>query len=66
MCILVLLYHVAEDAPVVAGANREEFYQRGGEPPRLLEGPGPGGLRAVAGIDPVAGGTWFGVNSAGV
>jgi hypothetical protein len=66
MCILVLLYHVAEDAPVVAGANREEFYQRGGEPPRLLEGSSPGGLRAVAGIDPVAGGTWFGVNSAGV
>ena len=53
MCLLALFYRVAEDAPVVAGANREEVYARGGEPPRILEGP----VRAVAGIDPTAGGT---------
>src|SRR5579884_2271185 len=62
MCLLALFYRVAEDAPVVVGANREEYYSRSGEPPRLLEGP----LRAVAGIDPVAGGTWLGVNERGV
>jgi uncharacterized protein with NRDE domain len=62
MCLLVLFYRVAEDAPVVAGANREEFYRRGGEPPQVLGGP----LRAVAGVDPTAGGTWFGVNQHGV
>jgi uncharacterized protein with NRDE domain len=62
MCLLALFYRVAEDAPVVAGANREEAYVRGGEPPRILEGP----VRAVAGIDPTAGGTWFGVNEKGV
>ena len=62
MCLLALFYRVAEDAPVVVGANREELYRRGGEPPRLLDGP----IRAVAGIDPVAGGTWLGVNAAGV
>ncbi|MHB1426275.1 MAG: NRDE family protein [Gemmataceae bacterium] len=62
MCLLALFFRVVEDAAVVAGANREEYYQRGGEPPRLLQGP----LRAVAGIDPVAGGTWFGVNENGV
>jgi uncharacterized protein with NRDE domain len=62
MCLLALFYRVAEDAPVVVGANREELYRRGGEPPRVLDGP----LRAVAGTDPVAGGTWLGVNAAGV
>ncbi|MGH7170314.1 MAG: NRDE family protein [Gemmataceae bacterium] len=59
MCLLALFFRVVEDAAVVAGANREEYYQRGGEPPRLLDGPIP----AVAGIDPLAGGTWFGVNA---
>jgi uncharacterized protein with NRDE domain len=62
MCLLALFYRVAEDAPVVAGANREEYYARGGEPPRVLDGP----VRAVAGVDPVAGGTWFGVNERGL
>src|SRR5438093_1122372 len=62
MCLLALFYRVVEDAPVVAGANREELYTRGGEPPRLLEGV----CRAVAGVDPQAGGTWFGVNERGV
>ena len=62
MCLLALFYRVVEDAPIVAGANREEFYERGGEPPRLLEG----AIRAVAGIDPLAGGTWFGVNEKSV
>jgi uncharacterized protein with NRDE domain len=62
MCLLALFYRVVEDAAVVAGANREEFYSRGGGPPQLLEGP----VRAVAGLDPKAGGTWLGVNQHGV
>lgn len=62
MCLLALFFRVVDDAAVVVGANREEYYQRGGEPPRLLQGP----LRAVAGLDPVAGGTWLGVNENGV
>jgi uncharacterized protein with NRDE domain len=62
MCLLALFFRVVEDAPVVAGANREEYYQRGGEPPCILEG----SLRAIAGVDPAAGGTWFGVNESGV
>lgn len=62
MCLIALLFRVVEDAPLVVGANREEFYARGGEPPRLLKGP----CRAVAGIDPTAGGTWLGVNEHGV
>jgi uncharacterized protein with NRDE domain len=62
MCLLALFFRVVEDAPVVLGANREENNQRGGEPPRIHEGP----CRFVAGVDPVAGGTWLGVNEHGV
>jgi uncharacterized protein with NRDE domain len=62
MCLLALFYRVVEDAPLVVGANREEAYSRGGEPPQILEGP----LRAVGGRDPVAGGTWLAVNERGV
>jgi uncharacterized protein with NRDE domain len=62
MCLLALFFRVVEDAPVVVGANREEAYDRGGEPPQVLDG----ACRAVGGRDPVAGGTWFGVNERGV
>ena len=62
MCLLALFYRVVEDAPVVAGANREEEYAHGGNPPELLDG----AVGAIAGTDPVAGGTWFGVNAHGV
>lgn len=62
MCLLALFFRVVEDAAVIAGANREEYYARAGEPPRLLPGP----IHSVAGIDPVAGGTWFGVNENGL
>jgi uncharacterized protein with NRDE domain len=62
MCLLALFFRVVDDAPVVVGANREEFYARGGEPPRVLDGP----IRAVAGVDPAASGTWLGVNAHGV
>ena len=62
MCLIALFFRAVDDAPLVVGANREEFYARGGEPPRLLDGP----VRAVAGLDPTAGGTWLGVNARGV
>ena len=62
MCLLAVLFRVVDDAPVVIGANREEQYARGGEPPAIREGPRP----FISGIDPVAGGTWLGVNDAGV
>ncbi len=62
MCLLALFYRVVDDAPIVVGANREEFYAHGGEPPQVLDGP----LLSVGGRDPVAGGTWLGVNERGV
>jgi uncharacterized protein with NRDE domain len=60
--LLALFYRVVEDAPLVVGANREEMYARGGEPPQILDGP----RRAVGGRDPVAGGSWLAVNENGV
>ena len=62
MCLVALFFRVAEDAPVIVGANREEAYARPGEPPQILDGP----IRAVAGRDPRSGGTWLGVNERGV
>jgi uncharacterized protein with NRDE domain len=61
MCLLALLYRVTSDAAIVVAANREEFYERGGEPPRRLEG-----VAAVGGVDPAHGGTWLGVNAHGL
>jgi uncharacterized protein with NRDE domain len=59
---LAIFFRAVPDAPLVIGANREEFYNRGGEPPRVLAGSVP----AVGGVDPAAGGTWFGLNARGV
>ena len=62
MCLFALFFRVVEDAAVVVGANREEVYRRGGDPPRLVDD----GRVMVAGVDPVGGGTWLGVNTHGV
>jgi uncharacterized protein with NRDE domain len=63
MCLIALFFHVAGDAPLVVGANREEFFARGGEPPQLFaDRP----TSFVAGRDPVGGGAWLGVNARGV
>lgn len=62
MCLIALLYRVVKDAPVIVGANREEYYARGGEPPRLHSDPTPW----VGGFDPLGGGTWLGVNVHGL
>ncbi len=61
MCLIALLFQVHADTPLIMAANREEFYSRGGEPPRLFDG-----LAAVGGQDPIRGGTWLGVNSHGL
>ncbi|HEY8506245.1 MAG TPA: NRDE family protein [Gemmataceae bacterium] len=62
MCLLAILFRAVHDAPVVIGANREESYARGGTEPDVRRGPVP----FIAGLDPLAGGTWLGVNARGV
>jgi hypothetical protein len=44
-------------------SNRDEFYQRQGEPPEPRD---DGNNPFVAPLDPKKGGTWFGINNAGL
>ncbi len=62
MCLIVLLHKTVPGFPVVLGANRDERYARQGEPPKFWDAP----HKIFAGRDPVAGGTWLGVNLRGV
>jgi uncharacterized protein with NRDE domain len=63
MCTLVVAAQVFEDHPLVVVANRDEQLDRASTPPFLWRG---GGLDFVAARDDRAGGTWLGVNAAGV
>jgi uncharacterized protein with NRDE domain len=62
MCLLIVLRDVVPDWPLILAANREEHYDREGEPPCLLsENP-----RVFGGRDPKAGGTWLAINQGGM
>ena len=62
MCTLVALHGVHPAHPLVLAANRDEFYARAADPPRLLaEAP-----RIVGGVDRESGGTWLGANEHGL
>lgn len=62
MCTLHLFFRVFPGAPVLFAANRDELLDRPWDPPSLLaEAP-----RIVGPRDVLAGGTWLGVNEAGV
>ena len=60
MCLVAILFRAIDDVPIILAANREEAYARGGTPLDLRHGPVP----FIAGLDPVAGGTWLGINAA--
>ena len=62
MCTLVLAAHVLAGYPLVVVANRDEYLDRASSPPRLW----PSRTPFIAPRDDVAGGTWLGVNAAGV
>jgi hypothetical protein len=62
MCLLAILNRVLHDFPVTVAANREEEYARQGTPPQRW----PEEPSFVAGKDPIAGGTWLGVNEHGI
>ena len=62
MCTLAVYFQVSRTYPLVVAANRDEFYDRAATPPLpLLDHPW-----AVGGRDLAAGGTWLGVNAAGL
>ena len=61
MCLIVFAWHVIPGVPVVACANRDEYYDR----PALPAAPWPGNPDMVAGRDLHGGGSWMGVTRAG-
>lgn len=63
MCTLAVWWRVCPEAPIVAATNRDELLDRPSEPPELRHwSPVP----VFAPRDPVAGGTWIGVNANGL
>ncbi len=62
MCLLAIQYQTARDSAVLVAQNREEFFDRPTQPPRIQSGR----PRVVCPIDRKAGGTWFGVNQHGL
>jgi len=62
MCLVIIAYRTIVNYPVVVAANRDEAYDRGGEPPMVLNR----SPVVWGGRDPVAGGTWLGVNEQGL
>lgn len=61
MCLIVLAWHVVPGVPVIACANRDEFYDR----PAAPAGPWPQAPHVIAGRDLQGGGSWMGVSVTG-
>jgi uncharacterized protein with NRDE domain len=69
MCTVVLAAQVFAGVPLVVVANRDEHLDRASSPPLVWRGDARDGTDAatfIAPRDDVAGGTWLGVNRAGV
>lgn len=63
MCLLIALFQVVPDAPLIIAANRDERYDRPAVAMTVLA---PGGPRILGGRDELAGGTWLAVNEHGL
>lgn len=63
MCTLIVLQRPGHAWPVLIGANRDEMLDRPWRPPGRHW---PERSHVVAGLDQLAGGSWFGLNDAGV
>jgi hypothetical protein len=63
VCLLALRFRVVPGIPVALAANRDEDHDRPFEAPRLHAG---GPIAFVAPVDARAGGTWMGLNAAGL
>ena len=68
MCTILLSFEPGREAryPVVVAANRDEFLAREAAPPGISPSTEDPNLRILCGTDLTAGGTWMGLNSAGV
>ena len=63
MCVLIVGVHCHEDLPLFLAANRDEAYARRATVPAPEE---LNGMRALLPRDEHAGGTWIGMNAAGL
>ncbi len=63
MCVLIVGVHWHEDLPLVIAANRDEAYARRATAPAPED---LNGMRALLPRDEQAGGTWIGINAAGL
>ncbi len=63
VCLLIALFGVVPDVPLLIAANRDEMYQRPADPITVLH---PAQPRILGGRDELAGGTWLAVNEHGV
>ncbi|MCH2184363.1 NRDE family protein [Myxococcota bacterium] len=63
MCTLIAVHRCIPGRWLAVGANRDEFFDRPSEPPRIRLA---GETRVVAPLDRRAGGTWLGVGAHGV
>lgn len=61
MCLIVFAWHVMPGAPLVAAANRDEFYDR----PAAPAGAWPGHPHIFGGRDLQGGGSWMGITQQG-
>ena len=63
MCTIGIVYRSHPELSLVIAANRDEMLSRASSAPTVVQGSGP---RIVAGVDQTSGGTWMGVNDAGM
>jgi uncharacterized protein with NRDE domain len=63
MCLLIALFQVLPEAPLIVAANRDERYERPAIAMTVLRRRDP---RILGGRDEQAGGTWLAVNERGV
>ncbi len=61
MCLIVFAWQVVPSVPLIAAANRDEFYQRATAP----AGPWPEHPQIYGGRDLQAGGSWMGITQPG-
>ena len=61
MCLIVFAWQVLPGVPIIAAANRDEFYDR----PATPAAPWPAHPHVIAGVDLQGGGSWMGVTTTG-
>jgi uncharacterized protein with NRDE domain len=66
VCLLIALFQVVDDAPLMIAANRDELYARPAVTLTVLHAGDDRHPRVLGGRDELAGGTWLAVNEHGV